>query len=191
MAKNTSVYGIYRTREQAERGVDQLLAAGFRNEDISALLPENMGTKEFAHEKGTKAPEGAATGATAGATIGGTLGLLAGIGALAIPGLGPFIAAGPIMGALAGAGTGGVVGGLIGALVGLGIPEYEAKRYEGMIKEGGILVSVHADNSDWTKRAKDILEQSGAHDVSSSGEASADYAKSDKPRTRTGGSSGL
>src|SRR5438477_8755479 len=184
---NTSVYGIYRTREQAERGVDRLLAADFRNEDISALMPENTGTKEFAHDKGTKAPEGAATGAGAGAAIGGTLGLLAGIGALAIPGLGPFIAAGPIMGALAGAGTGGVVGGLIGALVGLGIPEYEAKRYEGMIKEGGILVSVHADNSEWEMKAKDSLEQTQAHDISSSGESSADYAKSDKPRTRTGG----
>src|SRR5881394_4444027 len=164
---NTSVYGIYRTRQQAERGVDRLLMAGFRNQDISALMPENMGTKEFAHDKGTKAPEGAATGAGAGAAIGGTLGLLAGIGALAIPGLGPFIAAGPIMGALAGAGTGGVVGGLIGALVGLGIPEYEAKRYEGMVREGGILTSVHCDNSDWVKRAKDILERTGAQDISS------------------------
>src|SRR5438874_11860324 len=162
---NTSVYGIYRTREQAERGVDSLLAAGFRNEDISALLPENVGTKDFAHEKGTKAPEGAATGAGAGAAIGGTLGLLAGIGALAVPGLGPFIAAGPIMGALAGAGTGGAVGGLVGALVGMGIPEYEAKRYEGRIKEGGILMSVHADNSDWAKKAEEILKQSGAEDV--------------------------
>src|SRR5205085_8899968 len=155
--------------------------------DISALMPENMGTKEFAHDKGTKAPEGAATGAGAGAAIGGTLGLLAGIGALAIPGLGPFIAAGPIMGALAGAGTGGVVGGLIGALIGMGIPEYEAKRYEGMIKEGKILLSVHADNSDWVKRAKDILERTGAEDISSSGEASADFAKSDKPKVRYGG----
>ena len=181
---NTSVYGIYRTRQQAERGVDRLLMAGFRNQDISALMPENMGTKEFAHDKGTKAPEGAATGAGAGAAIGGTLGLLAGIGALAIPGLGPFIAAGPIMGALAGAGTGGVVGGLIGALVGLGIPEYEAKRYEGRIKEGGILLSVHSDNSDWTKKATEILRRSGAEDVSSTGEAGADFAKSDKPMPR-------
>jgi hypothetical protein len=184
---NTSAYGIYRNRSQAERGVDALLGAGFRNEDISALLPENVGTKDFAHEKNTKAPEGAATGAGAGAAIGGTLGLLAGIGALAIPGLGPFIAAGPIMAALAGAGAGGVAGGLIGALVGLGIPEYEAKRYEGMIKEGGILVSVHCDNSDWVSRAKDILEQTGAKDISSSGESGADFAKSDKPRVRTGG----
>lgn len=185
--KNTSAFGIYRTRTEAERGVDTLLDNGYRNEDISVLLPENVGTKDFAHEKHTKAPEGAATGAGTGAAIGGTLGLLAGIGALAIPGLGPFIAAGPIMGALAGIGTGGVVGGIVGALVGMGIPEYEAKRYEGMIKEGGILVSVHCDNSDWVKRAKEILERTGAHDISSAGEAGADYAETDKPRVRHGG----
>jgi len=185
--KNTAVFGIYRTRTDAERAVDTLVSAGFRTEDISVLLPENIGTKDFAHEKNTKAPEGVTTGAGTGAVVGGTLGLLAGIGALAIPGLGPFIAAGPIMGALAGIGTGGVVGGLIGALVGMGIPEYEAKRYEGRIKEGGILLSVHCDNSDWVKRAKDLLEQTGAEDISSAGEASADFAKSDKPRVRHGG----
>jgi len=184
--KNTAVFGIYRTREDAEECIDALLEDGFRNEDISVLLPENVGTKDFAHEKHTKMPEGATTGAGAGAAIGGTLGLLAGIGALAIPGLGPFIAAGPIMGALAGAGTGGVVGGLVGALIGMGIPEYEAKRYEGMVKEGGILVSVHCDNSDWVGRAKDILERTGAHDVASAGEAGTDYAESDKPRVRHG-----
>src|SRR5579871_1661372 len=189
--KNTAAFGIYRTRSAAENGVDTLLAEGFRNEDISVLLPENTGTKEFAHEKNTKAPEGTATGAGAGAAIGGTLGLLAGIGALAIPGLGPFIAAGPIVGALAGVGTGGVVGGVIGALVGMGMPEYEAKRYEGMIKEGRILLSVHCDNSDWVKRAKDLLERTGAEEISSAGEASADYAKSDKPQVRRGGGSAV
>jgi len=185
--KNTSAYGIYPNRSMVESAVDTLVNAGFRAADISVLLPDNVGTKDFAHEKNTKAPEGAATGAGTGAVVGGTLGLLAGIGALAIPGLGPFIAAGPIMGALAGAGSGGVVGGLIGALVGMGIPEYEAKRYEGMVKDGGILLSVHCDNSDWTKRAKDILEQTGARDISSTGEAGADYAESDKPHVRTGG----
>lgn len=185
--KNTAVFGIYKTRSDAESGVDSLVAAKFRAEDISVLLPENIGTKDFAHEKNTKAPEGTATGASAGAIVGGALGLLAGIGALAIPGLGPFIAAGPIMGALAGLGTGGVVGGLIGALVGMGIPEYEAKRYEGRIKEGKILLSVHCDSSDWVKRAKQILEQTGAEDISSAGEASADYAVSDKPKVRSGG----
>lgn len=187
MAKNTAVYGIYATRQQAETAVDELTAAGFRNEDISVLLQDNQGTKDFAHEKATKAPEGATTGAATGAALGGTLGLLAGIGALAIPGLGPFIAAGPIMGTLAGLGSGGVVGGMIGALVGLGIPEYEAKRYEGRIKEGGILLSVHSDNSEWTSKAQTILKQTGADDVSSTGEASADYAKTEKPFTRTTG----
>ena len=144
-------------------------------------MQDNLGTKDFAHEKSTKTPEGATTGATAGAAIGGTLGLLAGIGALAIPGIGPLIAAGPIMATLAGLGSGGLVGGVVGGLVGMGIPEYEAKRYEGRIKEGDILVSVHCDNSDWVKRAKEVLKSSGADDVSSSGEASADYAESDKP----------
>lgn len=185
--RNTAVFGIYRTREAAELGADALLDAGFRNEDISVLLPENQGTKDFAHEKHTKAPEGAATGAGAGAVIGGTLGLLAGIGALAIPGLGPFIAAGPIMSTLSGIGAGGVVGGLIGALVGMGLPEYEAKRYEGLVREGGILVSVHCDNSDWVKRAKGIMERTAAHDISSAGEAGADFEKTDKPRVRHGG----
>src|ERR1041385_5022948 len=182
--KNTAVFGIFRDRSQAEQGVDALIEAGFRSEDISVLMPENIGTKDFAAEKNTKAPEGAATGAGAGAALGGTLGLLAGIGALAIPGLGPFIAAGPIMGALAGAGTGGVVGGIIGALIGMGIPEYEAKRYEGMIKEGKVLLSVHCDNSDWVTRAKDTLKQTGAQDIGPAGESGADYAKSDKPGTR-------
>ena len=182
--KNTAVFGIYRDQLSVSNAVDALRAEGFRNTDISVLFPENEGTKDFAHEKSTKAPEGAATGATSGAVIGGGLGWLAGIGALAIPGLGPFIAAGPIMAALAGAGAGGVVGGLTGALVGMGIPEYEAKRYEGRVKDGGILLSVHSDNSEWTKKAKQILERTGAQDISSTGEASADFQKSDKPMQR-------
>jgi len=189
--KNTAVFGIYRSRQGTERAVDELIAEGFRAEDISVLMQDNVGTKDFAHEKNTKAPEGAATGAGAGAAVGGTLGVLAGIGALAIPGVGPFIAAGPIVAALAGIGAGGAVGGLIGALVGLGIPEYEAKRYEGEIKAGGILLSVHCDNSDWVSRAKDVLNGTGAQDISSKGESSADYARSDKPRTRTSGGGGL
>src|SRR6478672_10618354 len=168
--KNTSVFGIFRDRTHVETAVDNLVRAGFRAEDISVLLPENIGTKEFAHEKGTKAPEGATAGAGTGAVVGGTLGWLTGIGALAIPGLGPFIAAGPIMAALAGAGVGGAVGGIAGALIGMGIPEYEAKRYEGRVAKGGILLSVHSDNSEWTDRAKKILEQTGAEDVSSTGE---------------------
>ncbi len=182
--KNTSVYGIYTRRTALESAVDALKADGFRNTDISVLLPDNEGTKDFAHEKNTKAPEGTAIGAGTGAVLGGTLGWLAGIGALAIPGLGPFIAAGPIMGLLSGVGAGGAIGGLSGGLIGMGIPEYEAKRYEGRIKEGGALLSVHCDNSDWVKRAKAILERTGGHDVASAGEASADYAESDKPRSR-------
>jgi hypothetical protein len=182
--KNTAVFGIYADYAAVENGVSALQAAGFRNTDISVLFPENVGTKDFAHEKGTKAPEGATAGAGTGAIIGGGLGWLAGIGALAIPGVGPFIAAGPIVAALAGVGVGGAVGGIAGALIGMGIPEYEAKRYEGRVKSGGILLSVHSDNSDWTKRAKEILENTGAQDISSAGEARADYAKADKPLRR-------
>src|SRR5271166_3452385 len=181
--KNTAAFGIYRNLTELERGVDQLRAASFRNEDISVLFPDNQGSKEFAHEKHTKAPEGATTGATTGALVGGGLGWLVGIGALAIPGVGPFIAAGPIVAALAGAGAGGALGGLTGALIGAGIPEYEAKRYEGRIKEGGILLSVHCDSSDWTKKAKEILERTGAQDVASAGEGSAD-TKTDRPLPR-------
>ena len=182
--KNTAAFGIYPNRASVERAVDALRTANFRNTDISVLFPDNEGTKDFAHEKSTKAPEGAATGAGTGAVLGGGLGWLAGIGALAIPGLGPFIAAGPIMAALAGAGVGGAVGGLAGALVGLGIPEYEAKRYEGRVKNGGILLSVHCDDSAWTKKAKEILERTGGEDVSSTGEAGADFAESDRPAVR-------
>jgi hypothetical protein len=182
--KNTAAFGIYSTYAGVEEAVDALRAAGFRNTDVSVLFPENVGTKDFAHEKGTKAPEGATTGAGTGAVVGGALGWLAGIGALAIPGVGPFIAAGPIMAALAGVGVGGAVGGIAGSLIGMGIPEYEAKRYEGRVKDGGILLSVHCDSSDWTKKAKEILERTGAQDVSSAGEASADFQKTDKPMRR-------
>jgi hypothetical protein len=184
--KNTAVFGIYPTYSDVEEGVDALKEAGFRNTDISVLFPENVGSKDFAHKKNTKAPEGATAGAGTGVVLGGALGWLAGIGALAIPGLGPFIAAGPIMAALAGAGIGSAVGGLAGALIGMGIPEYEAKRYEGRVKNGGILLSVHSDSSEWTKRAKEILERTGAQDISSTGESSADFERSDRPLPRTG-----
>jgi hypothetical protein len=169
----------------ASDAVDRLRQAGFRPEDVSALLPDNVGTKDFAHEKGTKAPEGTATGAASGAVLGGALGWLAGIGALAIPGVGPFIAAGPIMAAMAGVGAGAVTGGLLGGLTGLGMPEYEAKRYEGRIAKGGILLSVHSDNSEWTDRAKAILEAAGGTDIASAGEAGADYMKTEKPMRRS------
>jgi hypothetical protein len=171
--KNTAAFGIYSNRATAEVAVDRLISAGFSNQDVSVLMSDNEGAKDFAAEKNTKAPEGTATGVGVGGTVGGTLGLLAGIGALAIPGVGPLIAAGPIMGALAGVGVGGAVGGLVGALVGAGIPEYEAKRYEGRVKDGGILVSVHCDSSAEVSRAKDVLKATGADDIASSGEKAA------------------
>jgi hypothetical protein len=180
--KNTAVFGIYPSYANVESGVDGLKAAGFSNRDISVLFPAGSGSRDFAHEKGTKAPEGASAGAGTGVVLGGVMGWLLGVGALAIPGLGPFIAAGPIMAALAGAGFGGTVGGIAGALIGMGIPEYEAKRYEGRVKDGGILLSVHSNTSDETKRAKLILEATGAQDISSTSEASSDHPKVDLPR---------
>jgi len=180
-----SVICIATSEAQAARIVDSLKQEGFSNNDISALFPDRTGTRDFAHEKGTKAPEGAATGAGSGAVLGGALGWLAGIGALAIPGLGPFVAAGPIAAALSGAAVGGAVGGIAGALIGLGIPEYEAKRYEGKVKEGGILISVHTEDSQEAKVAKEIFERAGAEDIAATGESSVGSDKDkDKGRDR-------
>ena len=173
-SKNIAAFAIFKNRSNVERAVEALKSAGFLNTDISVLFPDKAGTKDFAHEKATKAPEGATTGGATGAVLGGTLGWLVGIGSLAIPGVGPFIAAGPIMAALAGAGIGTAVGGLAGALVGMGIPEYEAKRYEGIVKDGGILLSVHCDSSDMTKRAKEILDSVGGEGIASTAESSSD-----------------
>lgn len=171
--KKEGVFGIYSTRAGAEDAVESLTRAGFPAANISVLLPESLGgPKNIGTEKATKAPEGTTTGVTVGGAIGGALGVLVGIGALAIPGLGPFIAAGPIVAGLAGLGVGGTVGGVTGALVGLGMPEFEAKRYEGRLKTGGILLSVHCDTSDEIKRAKELLKSTGAQDVSSAGESS-------------------
>jgi hypothetical protein len=172
-SKNKAVFGIYRSGAEAEQAVDRLSAAGFSQNDISVLMPDRQSSKEFAHEKNTKVPEGATTGVTAGGVVGAALGLLAGIGALAIPGVGPLVAAGPIVASLVGLGAGGAVGGLIGALVGMGIPEYEAKRYEGQVKEGGILLSVHCDTAEEISKAKDLLKETGAEDISSAREESA------------------
>jgi hypothetical protein len=169
MAK--SVFCIAKTEAQAVAIVEQLKVAGFSHNDISVLFPDKTGTKDFAHEQHTKAPEGAVTGAGTGGVLGGALGWLVGIGALAIPGLGPFIAAGPILAALSGAAAGAALGGVTGALIGMGIPEYEAKRYEGKIKEGNVLISVHAQDSTERDRAKTIFEQAGAEDISSTEEA--------------------
>src|SRR5260221_5948209 len=182
--KNTAVFGIYANIAAVDHAVGALKDAGFRSTDISVLFPENVGTKDFAHTKGTKAPEGATAGGGTGAIVGGTLGWLAGIGTLAIPGLGPFIAAGPILAALAGGAVGGAVGGIGGALIGMGIPEYEAKRYEGRVHNGGILLSVHSDDSVWTKLAEDVLHRTGAEDVASTAETPGELQKADKPTPR-------
>ena len=173
-----AVICIASSETQAEAIVNRLKSTGFSNSDISVLFPDKRGTKDFAHEHNTKAPEGATTGAGAGGVVGGALGWLAGIGALAIPGVGPLIAAGPIMAALSGAAVGAAVGGLTGALVGMGIPEYEAKRYEGKIRGGNILISVHSEDSEQTKRAKAIFEEFGAQDISTTGEAGVPKEKS-------------
>lgn len=170
--KNTAVMALYPDSFAVEKAVDSLKTHGFRSTDVSVLLADNRGTRDFAHKKDTKAPEGTTAGVATGAVVGGTLGWLAGIGALAIPGFGPLIAAGPIVGALAGAGAGGAVGGLTGALIGMGIPEYEAKRFEGMIKEGKALLSVHCDSSDWINKAKEVLEATGGKDIASRNEES-------------------
>jgi len=170
-SKNISVFGIFSGRMSVEAAVDRLKADGFKNSDVSVLMADSTSTREFAHEKNTKAPEGAVAGVGTGAVVGGTLGWLAGIGALAIPGVGPLIAAGPLMALLAGASLGGAVGGITGALIGLGIPEYEAKRYEGLVKEGNILVSVHADDREWANKAKEILKESGGKEIATAGEA--------------------
>lgn len=172
-----SVFCIATTLNQAENIVDRLKTNGFSNSDISVLLPDKETTRDFAHEKHTKAPEGIATGASAGGVVGGTLGWLAGVGALFIPGVGPFIAAGPIIAALSAAAVGATVGGIAGGLIGLGIPELEAKRYEGKIKEGNLLISVHAEDSDEIEAAKAIFKAAGAEDICSTGETSVPKAR--------------
>ena len=182
MAKK-SVFCIVNSEAQAGEIVNRLRGKGFSNNDISALFPDKTGTRDFVVEKGTKAPEGAATGAGTGAVLGGTLGWLAGVGALAIPGVGPFVAAGPIAAALSGAAVGGAVGGIAGSLIGMGIPEYEAKRYEGKVKQGGILLSVHTENSEEIKRVKEIFEQAKAQDIATAGEAGVGQT-STKPDSR-------
>jgi len=184
MSKNTAVFGIYNHPTDASDAVERLRSAGFRNTDISMLLSKNEGNKDLALDKSTKAPEGAAVGTGSGIALGGALGWLAGIGSLAIPGLGPFVAAGPIMALLGGAGVGAAVGGLTGALIGAGIPEYEVKRYEGRIRGGHILVSVHCDDSEWKNEARALLRETGAEDISSTSEAAADFDVSDRPRAR-------
>jgi hypothetical protein len=182
MAKNKTVIGILDDQIQAENCVTLLGGAGFPANDISVLFPDKRGTKDFAHEHSTKAPEGAVAGVAGGGAIGGAIGLLAGIGALAIPGLGPFIAAGPLMGALSGAAAGAAVGGVAGALIGMGIPEIEAKRYEGKVRGGNLLLAVHVDSSEGQKRAEEILKRAGAKDVTATTEASVPKATPSETR---------
>jgi hypothetical protein len=178
-----SVFCIATSRTQAEEIVGRLKAASFSANDISVLFPDKETNRDFAHEKNTKAPEGAVTGAGTGGVLGGALGWLVGIGALAIPGVGPFIAAGPIMAALSGAAIGATAGGITGGLIGLGIPELEAKRYESKIKSGNILISVHTENSDEIKRAKDIFTQANAQDICTTGESSVPKDSKKGPET--------
>jgi hypothetical protein len=182
--KNIAAFGIYPDQGTVNDAIESLKAAGFRQTDISVLFPENLGSKDFAHEKHTKAPEGAVAGGGSGAVLGAAFGWLVGAGALLIPGLEAMHAAGPIIGMLGGLGVGVTVGGLTGALVGAGVPEYEAKRYEGRLRKGGILLSVHCDNAEWSKMAREILKRTGAGDVSTTGEAKADFARTEKPLPR-------
>jgi hypothetical protein len=170
-SKYTAVFGLFKTVADSERAVDTLRSAGYATNDISVLLADAQTSHDFAHEKNTKAPEGTAAGVTTGGVIGGTLGLLVGLGTLAIPGFGILLVAGPIVATLAGLGAGGAAGGIIGALVGMGIPEYEAKRYEGHVKNGGVLMSVHCETPIAVDRAKELLRGCGAEDVSATTEA--------------------
>ena len=176
----TSVFCIANSRTQAAQIVAALRDEGFPNNDISALFPDQGTSRDFAHEKHTKAPEGVATGAGTGGLLGGTLGWLAGLGSFAIPGIGPLIAAGPIVAALSGAAVGAAIGGIAGALIGMGIPEYEAKRYEGKVRAGNILLSVHTESSDEVALAKEIFKAAGARDIGTSGESSAPEPKASK-----------
>jgi hypothetical protein len=175
MRKDIGVFGLYPTRTELEGAVEALRSAGFRGSDVSVLMPQDRSTHELGHEVNSKAPEGGVTGAAAGGAVGGVLAWLASVGMLTIPGIGPLLAAGPIVAALAGVGAGGATGGLLGALVGAGMPEVEAKRYEGRIRKGHILCSVHCDDSKWADRAKEILKSTGGQEISSTAEATADY----------------
>jgi hypothetical protein len=184
--KNIAVFATFRDRLHAEAAVKELVNSGFRAEDISVLLADNVGTKDFAHERHSKAPEGATAGGGVGALIGGGLGLLAGLGTIAIPVLGQYLTAGPVVDALAGAGAVGVLGGLVGAVIGMGVPEFEAKRYRGLIKDGRSLLSVHCDSSDWVTRARHVLKSVGGQGVVTKSEAGAGFAASNKPNLRYG-----
>jgi hypothetical protein len=182
--KNVAAFGIYPDQGTVNDAVESLKAAGFRQTDISVLFPENLGSKDFAHEKHTKAPEGAVAGGGSGAVLGAAFGWLVGAGSVMVPGLEAMQAAGPVLAMLGGMGVGVTLGGVAGAIAGAGVPEYEAKRYEGRVRKGGILLSVHCDNSAWAKTARGILKRTGANDISTTGEARADFARTEKPMPR-------
>jgi hypothetical protein len=184
MNRNISAFGIYSDQGTVSNAVEELKAAGFRQTDISVLFAENLGSKDFAHEKHTKAPEGALSGGGAGGVVGAALGWLVGSGLALVPGLEAVVAAGPVMGMLSGLGIGVMLGGFAGAITGAGLPEYEAKRYEGRVRNGGTLLSVHCDNAEWAKTARAVLKQTGASDISMAGEARADFARTEKPLPR-------
>jgi hypothetical protein len=182
--KNVAAFGIYPDQGTVNDAVESLKAAGFRQTDISVLFPENLGSKDFAHEKHTKAPEGAVAGGGSGAVVGAALGWLVGAGSVMVPGLEAMQAAGPVLAMFGGMGVGVTLGGVAGAIAGAGVPEYEAKRYEGRVRKGGILLSVHCDNATWAKTARGILKRTGASDIATTGEAKADFARTEKPMPR-------
>lgn len=184
MAKNTSVIGIYEDRTTVSDAINVLQKAGYRATDISVLSSDNQGSKDFAHEKRSKALEGAAAGTVAGAAAGAVLAWWLSTQAGRIPGLAPLAAAGPALATLAGAAAGGALGWLVGFLAGLRMPEYVAKRYAGRVRRGGILLSVHCDGQEWCDRAKKTLQNTGARNISSASESSADYGTTDKPTER-------
>jgi hypothetical protein len=186
LAKGTAVFGIYPTPQTLEAAVEALRTSGFRNTDISFLSAENVGSKDLGHRKATKGPEGAVVGAVAGVVVGLAFGLLLGNGVMTISGFETLVVSGPVVAAMAVAGVAGAVGGLMGGLIGMTMPEYEALRYEGRVRKGGILLSVHCDDPDWTKRAREVLARTAAEDVAATGEATADFARSRKPIPRTG-----
>ena len=184
MSKNTSVMGIYPDRTTVSDAINVLHKAGYRATDVLVMSSDNQGSKDFAHEKHTRAPAGAATGAAVGAVVGAALAWFVATHTLTITGLGPLVEAGPVLAALAGAGAGGALGWIVGLLAGLRLPEYVAKRYVGRIRRGGILLSVHCDSQEWCDRAKKTLRDTGAREISSAAEAAADYGTTDKPTER-------
>jgi hypothetical protein len=184
MVRNTSVMGIYPDRTTVSDAVNVLQKAGYRPTDISVLASDNPGSKDFAHEKRSRSPEGAAFAAAAGALLGATLAWVVSIQTVTTAALNPLATAGPVLAALAGAGGGGALGWIAGWLAGSRLTEYVAKRYAGRIRRGGILLSVHCDTPEWSSRAKKTLQDTGARNISAAAESAADFGTTDKPTER-------